>query len=120
MHFIAAGSRNGVAGEPLASPNMGTLLHDLSERYEFVVLDTPPATIVADALQLGTAIDAAVLVVKWNATPRYLVRDAVKKLRAANVPLAGTVLTQVDARRYRFFGQGPLPYQYAKAYYTRG
>jgi len=119
VHFIAAGSRNGVAGEPLALPIMGTLLHELSERYDFIVIDTPPASIVADALQMGTAIDAAVLVVKWNATPRYLVRDAVKKLRAAQVPLTGAVMTQVDARRYRFFGQGPLPYQYAKAYYTR-
>jgi succinoglycan biosynthesis transport protein ExoP len=56
--------------------------------------------------------------VKWGSTPQHLVMDAAKKLRAANVPLAGTVLTQVDIRRHKFYGRGTLPYHYAKTYYT--
>ena len=119
LHFIAAHERSALSGELLASPRMAVLLRELGTRYDFIVLDTPPATIIADASQLGGVIDAAVLVVKWNSTPRYLVRDAAKKLRAANVPVVGAVMTQVDARRYKFFGQGALPYEYAKAYYTQ-
>ncbi|HXJ03143.1 MAG TPA: polysaccharide biosynthesis tyrosine autokinase [Micropepsaceae bacterium] len=119
VHFIAARERSALSGELLASPKMTTLLRELGTRYDFIVLDTPPVTIVADALQLGAVIDAAVLVVKWNSTPRYLVGDAAKKLRAANVPVVGAVMTQVDARRYKFYGQGALPYEYAKAYYTQ-
>jgi capsular exopolysaccharide synthesis family protein len=118
VHFIAARERSALSSELLGSLNMAALLRELGTRYDFIVLDTPPATVVADALQLGGVVDAAVLAIKWNATPRYLVRDAAKKLRAANVPLVGAVLTQVDSRRYKYFGYGSLPYEYAKAYYT--
>ncbi len=38
---------------------------------------------------MSGVIDAAVLVVKWASTPRHLVLDAVKKLRAARAPLVG-------------------------------
>jgi Mrp family chromosome partitioning ATPase len=120
LHFIAARERSALSSELLGSARMADLLRELGARYDFIVLDTPPATVVADALQLGAVVDAAVLAAKWNATPRYLVRDAVKKLRAANVPLVGVVMTQVDSRRYRFFGKGALPYEYAKGYYMRG
>jgi capsular exopolysaccharide synthesis family protein len=118
VHFIAARERSALSSELLGSPKMAALLHELGSRYDLIVIDTPPAAIVADALHLGCMVDAAVLVVKWNSTPRYLVRDAAKKLRAANVPVAGVVMTQVDARRYRLFGHGDLPYEYAKGYYT--
>ena len=118
VHFIAAREQSQLSSELLGSPRMAALLRELATLYDLIVLDTPPATVVADALQLGGVIDAAVLVVKWNSTPRHLVLDAAKKLRAANVPVVGTVMTQVDGRRYKFFGQGALPYEYAKGYYT--
>jgi capsular exopolysaccharide synthesis family protein len=118
VHFIAARERSKFPSELLSSPKMSALLTELRGKYDFIVIDTPPATVVADALQLGEGIDAAVLAVKWNSTPQHLVLDATRKLRAANVPLVGAVMTQVDARRYKFFGQGALPYEYAKNYYT--
>ena len=49
---------------------------------------------------------------------RYLVQDAIKKLRAVRAPLAGVVMAQVDGRRYRYYGRGTLPYEYARSYYT--
>jgi len=97
---------------------METLLRQLRGEYDLVVLDTPPAAIVADALQLCGMIDAAIMVVKWASTPRYLVQDAIKKLRAVRAPLAGVVMAQVDGRRYRYYGRGTLPNEYAKSYYT--
>ena len=117
-HFIAARERSRFASELLGSAKMTELLKQVSASYDLVVLDTPPATIVADAFELGHAVDAAVLVVKWGSTPRHMVADATRKLRAANVPLVGIVMTQVDSRRYKSYGYGALPYEYAKAYYA--
>jgi succinoglycan biosynthesis transport protein ExoP len=117
VHFIAVRDRSRMASELLSSVRMQMLLNQLGNDYDFVVLDTPPATIVADALQLGGSIDAAVLAVKWGSTPRHLVLEAAKKLRAANVPLVGAVMTQVDPKRYKLYGHGALPFEYAKAYY---
>jgi len=117
-HFISSGIRTPGSGELLATLRMHALLRELANQYELVVIDTPPAAVVADALQLGTMVDAAILVVKWAATPRHLVMDALKKLRGANVPVAGVVMTQVDSNRYKFYTDGTLPYEYAKGYYA--
>jgi Mrp family chromosome partitioning ATPase len=119
MHFIASGDSEHSFGELLGSARMSALLHSLSAQYDLVLIDTPPAAIVADALQLSGLVDAAILLVKWASTPSYLVLDGLKKLRAARTPLVGIVMTQVDARKYKFYGQGALPYDYAKSYYTR-
>jgi capsular exopolysaccharide synthesis family protein len=119
LHFIAAGSSSHNCGELLGSSRMAVLLDHLGARYDLVVIDTPPAAIVADALQLSGMVDAAILLVKWASTPRHLVLDGMKKLQAAKAPLVGAVMTQVDARKYKLYGQGPLAYDYARSYYTR-
>jgi Mrp family chromosome partitioning ATPase len=97
---------------------MAALLDNLSAHYDLVVIDTPPADIIADALQLSGIVDAAILLVKWASTPRHLVLDGIKKLQAAKAPLVGAVVTQVDARKYKSYGRGPLAYDYARSYYT--
>ena len=118
MHVIAAGNFDHGFGELLGSARMAALLHSLSAQYDLVLIDTPPAAIVADALQLSGFIDAAILLVKWASTPKHLVLDGLKKLRSAKAPLVGVVMTQVDAQKYKLYGQGALPYDYARSYYT--
>jgi len=118
LHFIAAGTASRNGSELLGSPRMAELLHSLGSRYNLIVIDTPPVAIVADALQLSGMIDAAILLVKWASTPRHLVLDGMRKLQAAKAPLVGTVLTQIDARKYKLYGKGALAYDYARAYYT--
>jgi succinoglycan biosynthesis transport protein ExoP len=119
LHFIAAGSTSHNCSELLGSARMAALLDHLGARYDLVVIDTPPAAIVADALQLSGMVDAAILLVKWASTPRHLVLDGMKKLAAAKAPLVGAVMTQVDTRKYKLYGQGPLAYDYARSYYTQ-
>jgi capsular exopolysaccharide synthesis family protein len=117
-HFIGSGEATSRPSELLGSPRMATLLKELGAQYDLIILDTPPASIVADALQLSNVVDAAILLVKWASTPRHLVMDAIKKLRAAKAPLVGMVMTQVNSRKYRYYGQGTLPFDYAPSYYT--
>jgi capsular exopolysaccharide synthesis family protein len=117
LHFIATRERGKFGNDLLSSAQMAALLERARQDYDFVVVDTPPSTVVADAFELGRLADSVVLVVKWACTPRHIVAQAARKLRAANIPLVGTVLTQVDTARYAAYGHGQLPYQYAKAYY---
>ena len=118
MHFIASGASDHGFGELLGSARMAALLHSLSAQYDLVLLDTPPAAIVADALQLSGLVDAVIVLVKWASTPSHLVLDGIKKLRAAKAPLVGVVMTQVDAHRYKYYGNGTLAYEYARSYYA--
>ena len=77
-------------------PQSAALLAAVSERYDLVVLDTPPVLPVADALVLAQHADAT----RWEKTARPAVQDAVRRgcVKAAHASW-GLSLTRVDLRR---------------------
>ncbi|MCL1463442.1 GumC family protein [Argonema galeatum] len=48
----------------LDSKRMASLIEDFSKNYNFVIIDTPPIVLVADALSLGKTTDGILLVVR--------------------------------------------------------
>ena len=81
-----------------ASPRMRSLLSLLRERYDMIVLDTPPVLAVSDARILSPLCDVAVVVVRWQRTAQHLVNGAIAALRGSGANVAGTVITQVNLR----------------------
>jgi cellulose biosynthesis protein BcsQ len=81
-------------------PQSAALLAAVRERYDLVVLDTPPVLPVADALVLAQQADATLMVVRWEKTARPAVQDAVRaRLCESRARIMGTVMTRVDLRR---------------------
>ncbi|MBE6701315.1 MAG: CpsD/CapB family tyrosine-protein kinase [Ruminococcaceae bacterium] len=62
--FISSGTYANNPSEILASRSMKTLLDELSKKYDFILIDTPPVNIVSDALPLIRISDGVVLVVR--------------------------------------------------------
>jgi len=107
------------AADILSSKRFHQLIADLKARYDLVILDTPPALVVADSRILSKLADAVVYAVRWDHTPRNAVLDGIKELRAANAPLAGLVLTMVNeskASRYSYDGYSYYRGRYKKYY----
>lgn len=97
--------------EILHSDVFGRLLAALSDRFDHVVVDSPPVAPVTDAAILSTRVDATILVVRAFKTSKELARRAVRSLRDVGNHRVGTVLNAVDFDR-REYGY----YQY---YYYR-
>jgi capsular exopolysaccharide synthesis family protein len=79
--------------ELLASKHMADLLDELSRRFDFVLLDTPPLLPVTDAALLASRYDGALLIVRHGRTSRAQVRAAVAALNAVSTKVLGAVLT---------------------------
>ncbi|WP_186312368.1 GumC family protein [Cereibacter sediminicola] len=79
----------------LSSQRLGELIDRLRLRYDVVMIDAPPVLDIADALVVSRHTDSTLLVVRSGKTPRVLVADAYERLQAAEVPVIGTVLTQI-------------------------
>ncbi|USI72474.1 GumC family protein [Sphingomonas morindae] len=96
---------------------MAALLKTLRTRYDRIVFDTPPVLGVADARTIASMSDAVVLALKWNATSRGAVSQALKWLRLDNAPVLGAVMTMVSPKAEAF---GALYYSraYARYYQT--
>jgi capsular exopolysaccharide synthesis family protein len=100
------------ATDIFSSLRMQQIIDLLKERYDLVVVDTPPVMAVADARIIGRVVDTTVFVVRWDKTPRKVARAAVDQLHRANVDIAGVVLQQVDLKRYGRLGYGDSGYYY--------
>lgn len=84
--------------ELLSSSKMLGLLVLAAEKFDQVLVDSPPVMGLADALILGNLCDGTLLNVEMGATPRGYVQAACKRLRGARVHLVGTLLTKLENR----------------------
>jgi len=99
----------------LSSNRFRDIIDDLKSRYDLVILDTPPALVVADAKILANQVDALVYAVRWDSTPRGAVLEGLKDLRSVKAPIAGVILTLINeskAAKYSYDG-----YSYYKGRY---
>ena len=81
--------------ELVSSPLMATLLHELSARFKYIIVDSPPLLAVTDATIISTLVDGCVLIVESGVTPKKLILRASKMLSGANARLLGVVLNKV-------------------------
>jgi polysaccharide biosynthesis transport protein len=111
LDVILAGKMRGDSQEMLASRRMSALLNDVRQRYDVVIMDTPPVLPVADALVLGRQADATLAVVQWEKTPREAVMNSIRLLRNSGSPIMGVVMTRVDLRKAASAG-GSMSYAF--------
>ncbi len=93
----------------LSSGRMVELLTLAAEKFDQVVLDSPPVLGLADGLIVGNLCEGTLLAVEMGSTPRGYVQGAFKRLRGAQVHVLGTILTKLEAR--------PGAYGYYRSYY---
>lgn len=92
LHVLAAGTLPPNPSELLGSDAMHRLVDQLRDRYELVVLDTPPVLPVTDASVVAAHADTVVLVVRHGRTTREQVRAALEALSGVRAPVVGTIL----------------------------
>ena len=96
LHVLQSGTPPADPAELLASRQMLEVLRELGQRYDTVLIDSPPIFPITDAAILATAVDGVVLVVRGEHTNRQVVREALDRLRFVNATVVGVVLNGVD------------------------
>jgi capsular exopolysaccharide synthesis family protein len=106
LDVLAADSRNAAdAFELLASPITAQKINMLSQRYDHLIIDTPPALAFPDALVWAKLADAVILTSFADQTTAEDLNEATERLRQTNVRVLGTVLSNVRAGRgYYHYG----------------
>ncbi len=94
LQIITSGIIPPNPAELLGSKRMGNLLQKLSERFEMVLLDTPPVIAVADAVILGGKVDGVILVVASHQTHREMLSKAYETLKKGQVNIIGAILNK--------------------------
>jgi tyrosine-protein kinase Etk/Wzc len=117
MSFLPSGPYPPNPAEILGSQRMKTLLTALEDRYDLILIDSAPLTVVTDAAVLGTKADGVVIVARANVTEKGALTYSVEQLRNVRATVLGTILNDVDYRRdsryYSTYGK----YGYYHHYY---
>lgn len=96
----------------LGSREFGDLLGTLRERFDYIVVDTPPVLAVTDGMLVTKVVDGTIMVVRANQTDREAVANAMAQLRHIDATLLGVILNAVDVRS----GEGRSYYRYYRSY----
>ncbi|MEG0168185.1 MAG: hypothetical protein RR709_10020, partial [Ruthenibacterium sp.] len=97
------------------SVTMERLLMALEREYDYIIMDTPPVSVVTDAAVLGRFADGAILVIRQQYSTIESTKLAQKNLESAGVKLIGAVLNGYDIKATPE-GRG---YSKDKYYYTK-
>jgi polysaccharide biosynthesis transport protein len=99
--------------ELLHTSAFAALLDDMARRYDRVVIDSPPAGVVADAVVISTQVDGTLLVLKAGQTSRDAAQRTARSLRDVKARVFGAVLNDLDLEDRRYGGY----YYYRSGYY---
>jgi capsular exopolysaccharide synthesis family protein len=92
--LVPAGRPESRIFERLSNGRLDAMLALLRDRYDLVIMDSPPAIVAGDALAVAGKVDAAVLVVRANQDQRGLVVRLMNQLVEAPSELLGIVLNR--------------------------
>lgn len=103
LHVLTAGIQVPNPSEVLSSEAMFALLEDMKASYDYIILDTPPLNIVADALPLSRVADGTLIVVKQNQTTHIDLSKAIESLEFIGGKIAGIILNGVETSDNRYY-----------------
>ena len=107
--------------ELTSSIRFRALIDDMADKYDAVIIDSPPILGLADAPAMSALVDGVVLVIESERSRRGGLKAALRRLRAMRPNLLGAVLTKFDtthaANRYSEY-YGTQYYDYDKGQAT--
>jgi len=105
LFVVSAGTRAPNPAELLGSLTMKETVRQLSDVYDFVIIDSPPVLPLADTLMLSRLVDGVIMVVRSNRTARHIAQEAVRRLQRLNAKVLGLVMTDVGSvEQDHFYG----------------
>jgi succinoglycan biosynthesis transport protein ExoP len=116
LFFIPGGPIPPNPSELIGSNRFKSMMGSLGDKFDHIVVDSPPALGFSDSIILSAAVDGVILVVAGGKTARETLQRAKEVLRQVNAKILGVVINRVDLHRS---GYGYYYYRYPY-YYSHG
>ena len=107
LSVIIGGKTISSPTDMLAGEKFRSLLRELREQFDLVILDTPPILPVPDAVTISEQVDAFILLFRFSHTPHQLFRQAIDELGERKI--VGVVLNgeekKTDKYYHKYYGK---------------
>ncbi len=104
LDYITAGPVPPNPSELTAGKELSTLIGKLKEKYDVVIIDTPPIGLVTDALNLFNNCDYPLYVIKANYSKRAFLYNLNHLHQEKNIKNLSVVLNGIDIEKSRYGG----------------
>ncbi len=111
LDLLSAGPKPPNPSELLASEQAEKMMNELSEKYDYIVIDTPPVNVVSDAMGISKSLAGIFLVLKYGETTFDTTEKAMKKIQLADMNMLGFIVNDITGRHH-----GGYYYKYKDKY----
>ena len=119
LYLVLAGKPGSDAAELLTRPACKPFLDACRTVFDYVILDTPPAALLADAAEIAVAADCALLTIRQNYAPKRKILECAQILSDSRLPVIGCVINYASGKRssggYYGYGYGSYGRRRGKA-----
>ncbi len=115
---LPAGGKTQNPMDLLGSERFKALILALREKFDLIIINSPPLGPVVDAAIISPTVDKVLFVVRWASTPRELVANTLKRLSGER-KVAGIVFNYVIDAQAQKYGKYASAEHYGHRYYRR-
>jgi capsular exopolysaccharide synthesis family protein len=115
LTIMTGGAQAPNPSELLGSDEMKNISAILRERFDRIIIDSPPLLAFSDPLVLSSLADGVVLVVWGGKTPLDAIRKGVHSLKGIDAKILGAVINKIDMKRKSYYYPH---YSYYSEYYS--
>lgn len=119
LDVLTAGGKAKNPTQIFNNPRFEQLIAELGERYDRLLLDTPPVAAVSDALTLLPLCDGVLYVIKFNAVKKRTAKANLRRIIDSNAPVFGAVLNQISLSVASYYYSHYYDKKY-ESYYHQG
>jgi len=121
LDLLTCGTIPANPSELLSSKRMQRLLTLLGEKYDRILMDSPPVLAVTDSILLSRLVEGIILVVGAGTSSKNGVARAVELLKEVNARIIGAMLNNLNVEKERYYYSRYYYYNYGKqGYYGYG
>ncbi|MCK4911106.1 MAG: polysaccharide biosynthesis tyrosine autokinase [Thermodesulfovibrionales bacterium] len=103
LDVISSGHIPPNPAELLSSEGLVNYMNIFKDRYDRIIIDSPPILSATDPVVISTYVDEVLLVIKMGETSRELIRAAIGKLTHVKANLLGTVLNSIAVGQGNYY-----------------
>lgn len=102
LDFISRGHSPQSPSEMLMSDKFKEFITKAKDKYDYVIIDTPPVLAVTDSSVIGRIADVTMLIARYRKTSHDELEDSMNRLNNAGIKVEGIIFNGVErtARNY--------------------
>ena len=109
LYVLFSGATNSNPSGLISSKRMDQLISIASEKFDYIIVDSPPVGIVVDALLLASKINGYLIAQRANYSDVRSLSETAEAIKNVHGEIFGVVLSAVDPKR----GKGMRQYNYS-------